>query len=349
MAELTRRALLAAGTASVLLPTRSHAADSVADFYKGKSIRMLIGAAAAGGYDVAGRAVADHISRYIPGNPAIVVENMPGATSLVMTNYLYNSAARDGTVMGMPNNTVPLEPKLKMLSRDGGNVKFDLSRFNWVGTPVQEPQILWVLSTAARDIDDLRTRKVVMGSTGPGADNYTLPQIVNHVLGTKLEIVTGYQGINEIFLAAERGEVQGNTGGVSNLFGSRPDWVRDGKVRVLMQFGTERVAQLEDVPTAMELATSDIDRDLLRFYALKFNMARPLALPPDVPVERVQALQDAFDATMRDPLYQKEATDAGLDLNPLGGVAVTKLIEEIQATPDAVVDRLRQILTSPAN
>ena len=323
-------------------------AQSVADFYRGKTIRLIIGAAAGGGYDIPGRAIANHMGRHIPGNPSIVVENMPGAASLIMTNYLYARAPRDGTAIGMPNNNVPLEPRLRVLSRDGGNVSFDLSKFSWIGSPVQEPQILITVATAAASLDDLKAHKVIVGSTGTTADNYTLPILMNQLLGTKMEVVSGYQGQSDIFVAMERGEIQGNSTGLTNLLVSKQDWLRRGWVKILVQFGTERSPELPDVPTVLELAPDAAARDMLRFFVLKFRMARPLTLPPDVPPERIKALQEAFEATMKDPAFLAEAKKIGLDINPVSGAEATRLVADLQNTPQSIVDRLRQLLTVPA-
>ena len=228
-------------------------ADEVADFYRGKTVEMLIGGAVGGGYDLAGRTVANHMGRHIPGNPGIVVRNMPGATSLIMTNNLYNVARRDGTVIGMPTSNIPLEQRLKLISPDGSNVKFELARFGWIGTPVQEPQITWVWHTApVHSVDDLRKVAIRMGATTSSADNHLIPTIVNQLLGTRMQTVTGYIGQNEIFLAAERGEVQGNNTGLSNITVNKADWLRDGKVRILLQYGVERLPSLPAVPTAVE-------------------------------------------------------------------------------------------------
>ena len=189
------------------------------------------------------------MGRHIPGNPGIVVRNMPGATSLIMTNNLYNVARRDGTVIGMPTSNIPLEQRLKLISPDGSNVKFDLERFGWIGTPVQEPQITWVWHTApVQSVDDLRNVAVRMGATTSSADNHLLPTIVNRLLGTRMQTVTGYIGQNEIFLAAERGEVQGNNTGLSNITVNKADWLRDGKVRILLQYGVERLPACRPCP-----------------------------------------------------------------------------------------------------
>jgi tripartite-type tricarboxylate transporter receptor subunit TctC len=315
------------------------------EFYRGKTIELVIGAAPAGGYDVAGRLLANHLGRHIPGNPAMVVRNMPGATGLVMTNYLYGVARRDGTVIGMPTSNIPLEPRLKLVSPDGSNIKFDLGRFSWIGTPLQEPQVTWVWHTApAKSFEDLKANPILMGATTASSDASILPLLVNQLLGTRMQVFAGYLGQNEINLAVERGELQGNNTGLSNLTVNKADWLRDDKVRVLLQFGNARLAALSDVPTAVELATSEADRDLLRFYALKFSMARPLVMPPDVPAERTASLQAAFDATMNDPRYLEEARRFGLDVNWLGAKDIAALARQIDAAPQSVVDRLRELL-----
>jgi tripartite-type tricarboxylate transporter receptor subunit TctC len=337
--------MLGAALYAVLLVATTVSAEPVEDFYRGKTIELAIGAAPGGGYDVAGRTLANHLGRHVPGNPVIVVRNMPGATGLIMTNYLYSVAKRDGTAIGMPTSNILLEPRLKLVSPDGNNVKFDLNRFSWIGTPLQEPQVTWVWHTApATSFEELKTHTILMGATTSSADNTILPLIVNQVLGTKMQVFAGYLGQNEINLAVERGEVQGNNTGLSNLTVNKADWLRDSKVRILLQFGSERLVALKDVPTAVELAASAADRALLRFYALKFNMARPLLVPPEVPAERTAALQAAFEATMQDARYLDEAKRIGLDVNWLGAKDMAAQVRQIEETPQPVVDRLRELL-----
>jgi tripartite-type tricarboxylate transporter receptor subunit TctC len=324
-------------------------ADPIADFYHGKTLRLMIGASAGGGYDIVGRIIASRLGAHIPGNPTIVIDNIPAAASLVMTNTLYNSAPRDGTAIGLPSNAIPLEPRLKLLSRGGGNASFDISRFGWIGSAAQQPQVLFVwhevpVKTAA----DLKTTPLLMGALGVGADSYTLPIVMNAVLGAKMKIIPGYEGFSDTLVAMERGEIQGHSAGLANLMAAKPDWVRDGMVRIIIQFGRERLPELPDVPTAAELAGNDLDRDMLRFFALKYNMAYTLIAPPGVPPERLQALRTAFDETMMDPDYIAAAKKISLPINPLSGQQVTDLIAQIQATPDDVVDRLRKILDSAA-
>ncbi len=335
--------LILLGTAILSVPAH---AQSVADFYRGKTLEIAVGAASAGGYDLASRTLANHMGRHIPGNPKLIIKNMPGATGLIGTNYLYNAAKRDGSVIGMPTSNVPLEPRLKLLSPNGTGVKFDLSKFSWIGTTMQEPQVTWVWHTApAKNVEDLKTNTIVMGATANSADNYVLPMLANALIGTRMQVLTGYIGQNEIDLAAERGEVQGNNTGLSNLTAARADWVRDGKVRILLQYGNERLPVLKDVPTVAELTKSDVDREMLRFYAIKFTMTRPLIIPPDVPADRVAALQRAFADTMKDPQYLEECKRIGLDTNWLGSEDMAQRVRQIMETPQPVVDRLRDLLT----
>jgi tripartite-type tricarboxylate transporter receptor subunit TctC len=345
-AKSIARACVAALTSIVASAAFSPAqAQPVADFYRGKTIEILVGAAAAGGYDVVSRVLVNHMARHVPGNPTFIVRNMPGATGLVMTNYLYNVAKRDGTAIGVPTSNVPIEPRLKLISPDGSNVKFDIARMKWLGTALQEPQVTWVWHGApAKSVDDLKTNTILMGATSPSADNFILPSLANELLGTRMKLITGYQGQNDINIAAERGEVQGNNTGLSNLTVNKADWMRDDKIRILIQYGSTRLPALKDVPTAVELIGNDFDRTAMNYYALKFNMARPFLLPPDVPADRVAALQAAFEATMRDPLYLADAKRIGLDTNWVGGAEFDSYIRQVQETPQPVVDRLRDLL-----
>ncbi|MDB5546187.1 MAG: Tripartite-type tricarboxylate transporter, receptor component TctC [Hyphomicrobiales bacterium] len=330
--------------AAVALASTGAQAQDEAAFFKGKTVRILVGGASGAAYDFVGRALAAHMGRHIPGEPNVIVENMPGAASIVMMNHLYNRAARDGTAMGMPLNGIVLEPRLKSLSRDGTNVHFELSKMRFVGTPAQQPQVLWVWhQTPFNSIADLRAKPSNFGSTAPGGDNYILPTLSNALLGTQMKIIAGYKGVNDIFLAAEQGEVHGATVNFSSLLG-KPDWMAAGKARILIQFGTERLANLKDVPTAIELAKDEAGKQMLRVYATKFKTTYPILLPPEVPAARVKTMQAAFDATMLDKAFIADAEKIGIDVSPLGGAEIEKVMAEIDAAPQDVIDRLRQLV-----
>ena len=342
------KSALFAACAAALALAGGACADPIADFYKGKTITHIVGAGAGGAYDLVSRTVVGHMGKHIPGAPAFVVSNMAGASSLAMMNYLTNPARKDGTVMGMTNPNIALERPLKMLSKGGGRALFDVSKLQWIGSPMQQPHVLWVWHTApAKTFDDLKTNKVILGSTAVGGDNYTLPLILTRLMGAKFDIVTGYEGQNDIFIAVERGEVQGNSAILPNLTSARPDWFRDGKVRVLVQFGTERMRQLPDVPTAIELAATQDDKDMLRFYARKFSMAYPFVMAPEVPADRVAAIRAAFDATMKDPAFLKDAERLGLDIDPFSGAQMEQLIKDMDSAPKHIVDRVAEFIEIP--
>ncbi len=346
-----RKVMALAGMATAICLGAAHpsrAADGVADFYTGKTITNIVGAGAGGAYDLVSRAVVAHMGKYIPGKPGFVVSNMAGASSLTMMNYLTNAAKKDGTVMGMTNPNIALEGPLKMLSKGGGKAMFDVNKLQWIGSPLQQPHVLWVWHTApAQKFEDLRTNKIILASTAVGGDNYTLPLILSRLMGAKFDIVTGYEGQNDVFIATERGEVQGNSAILPNLTSARPDWFRDKKVRVLVQFGVSRMRQLPDVPTAIELATRQEDKDMLRFYARKFSMAYPFVMAQDVPKDRAQAIRTAFDATMKDEAFLKEAERLGLDVDPFSGAEMEQLITELNNSPKAIVDAVADFIQMP--
>ncbi len=343
----TRRRFLQHSAAALSLGATgsARAADPVADFYAGKTIRFQVGVATGGATDFVARAVGAHLGRHVPGNPVVQIENVPGASSLIMTNTLYNRAPRDGTVIGMSLNGVVIEPTLRLMKGAGGSVMFDTSKLNWIGTPSHLPHVLWVREDSpARRHEDLKRMKVLLGAISPGSDTSIMPRLLNAVLGTKLEVVGGYQGVNEIFIAAERHEVQGCVVGLANLTSGRPDWLRDGKIRILLQVALERSSLLPDVPTALEIAETAEARDMLRLYATKLQAAFPIMMPPGVPAERVAAMREAFMATMKDPRFLDDAKRGGVDVDPLSGEDVSRAINAIETTPPDVIERLRAIL-----
>ncbi len=331
--------------AAFIVSAPARAADSVEAFYHGKNIRLLIGATAGGGYDLVGRTVAERLGAHIPGNPNVTVENMPAASSLVMSNYLYNSAPRDGTAIGVPSNAIPLEPRLRLLSRAGGSLNFDISRFTWIGNAARQPQVLFVWHQAPiSSIEDLKTIPALMGAISVGADSFTIPYVLNAILPAKMKIVPGYAGIGETLLAMERGELHGHSAGLANILSAKPDWIKEKKLRVLVQFGLQRQPELPDVPTGDEIVSDERDKEMLRFFALKYELAYGFIIPPGVPADRVAALKHAFDETMRDPVYLDAAARLSLPRNAMTSTEVDDVIAKINSTPEPVVARMRAIL-----
>jgi tripartite-type tricarboxylate transporter receptor subunit TctC len=324
-------------------------ADPVADFYRGKTVRLLVAGSAGGGYDTVSRLVAKHIGRHIPGNPAVTVENMGGAGSLVMMNYIQNKAPHDGTVMGMPTTNVLFESKLHLSGATGGNVAFDINDVSWVGTPAQEPQVLFVWHTTPfHELADLQTHRMIVGAISVGTDTYILPSLMKQLLRTDVEIIPGYKGSPEILAAMERREVDASVALLANVTAGNSAYLKDGKIRIVLQFGRVRSSELPNVPTAVEWASSDADKRLLQFYGIKYDMSYPILLPGGVSAERVESLRSAFDATMADPLYREDASRVGVGLSPLSGRAMHDLMRKIDEFPDDLVARLRAMILAPS-
>ncbi len=340
----------AAGLTALTCMATGAIADEISDFYKGKTVRIFVGASAGGGYDLVARTIGQRLTAYIPGKPNIVVENVPAAGGLVMLNSFYNTAARDGTALAVPTNALALEPKLKVLTRAGGNASFDVTKFNWLGTAARQPQVLFFWHKAAvQSVNDLKTKQTIIAALSPGSDSYILPNVMNKLLGAQMKIVPGYEGHGDTFVALERGEVQGYNDSFAGLVGNKPDWIRDKLVHILIQYGRQRLPQLPDVPTAIEIVPEKIDKDALDFYASKYDLAYTMITPPGVPAERIVALRTAFDETMKDPQYIAAAKRIELATNPLNGAEVTKIVNDIQQAPQNVVDRMRDLMTVKQN
>ena len=276
-------------------------AQSVADFYRGKTVNVLIGVGVGGEYDLQARLVARHIGKHIPGNPNVVPQNMTGAGGINMANHLYNTVARDGTFIGMMGNNFPATQAV-----GGKSVKFDAGKFQWLGTmaPVVETMAVWH-TAGVKNMDDLRKQEVVAGASGRGAITYFYPMMMNAFLGTKFKIVTGYPGGNQINLAMERGEVQARNNTWSSWKATRPQWVKDKQIYVVAQAGP-RAADL-DAPSVEEMAATPDDRLTIELIVSGTQLGRPFATTPDVPADRLAALRDAFRATMKDPEFLKDA------------------------------------------
>ena len=275
-------------------------AQSVADFYKGKTITMWVGYSPGGGYDTYARTVARYMTNHIPGNPKIVVKNKPGAGSMLVANELYNVLPKDGTAIGVIGRGMPMEPLL-----GNSSAKFDASKFNWLGSANNEVSVcVSMKSTGITDWKQLLTKQMTVGGTGAGADTDTFPKVMNNILGTKLKLVTGYPGGTDVNFAMERGELGGRCGySWTSLKSRKADWLKEKKVTVFLQMSTEKHADIPDVPFIMDLAKNDKERKILSFIYARQAWGRPFLAPPGVPADRVNALKAAFMATMADPKY----------------------------------------------
>src|SRR3712207_3260388 len=330
------------GAAGVLLALHGFGsparADAVADFYRGKTITLLIGYTPGGTYDAYGRLVARFMGDHIPGKPTIVPRNMPGAASRVAAAHLYNVAPRDGTMLATADQSLALAQAM------GEKLQFDVTKFTWIGNPSagNNTTVTWHTS-GVKTIEDAKAREVTMGATG-GSTSSQYPKAMNSVLGTKFRIITGYPGGNDINLAMERGEVAGRgSDSWASWKGTRPDWLREGKINILVQIGLTKAPDLQHVPLLMDLAGNPEDRAVLKLLSAPSVIGRPIFGPPGVPAERVKALRQAFDATMKDPAFIAELEKAQLELEPVSGAELERLVNEIAATPKPIAERLAEI------
>lgn len=313
------------------------------DFYKGKQVRLIVGTDVGGSYDLAGRLIARHIWRHIPGNPNIVVQNMPGASSLNAANYIYNAAPQDGTVLGV---VVQLIPQY-FLFKDPA-VRYDPSKFHWIGNFNSSVSVYAVSnSVLINSTDEIFTKSILFGAsnrTGSGGADILLS---NNVLGTKFNLVTGYKGGADIDLAIERGEVQGRAAQTWDGWKStRPDWVRDGKVKALMQVGLKRDPELSSVPLITELAKTDEQKSILKLFSSSVALGRPLVAGPGVPSGRVAILRDAFAATMKDPEFVKDTLTNSFGVSPVLGADLQQVVGQMLAVPADVVKKAQDAVSN---
>ena len=313
----------------------------VAEFYKGKQIAVIVGASNGGGYDYLARLMARHLGKHIPGQPQLVVKNVPAANSLVAANDLYNRLPQDGTTIGLLIRNMLLAP----ITNPGG-VRFSLEKFNWLGSLASETAVSVAWQTApVKSFDDLLQKQLIVGGM-TGVDPETTPRIYNALLGTKFKIVNGYKGTFDISLAMERGEVEGiGDWSWASLISTKREWVKNRQVNVLLQGALAKDPDLGGIPFALDYAKSDFDRQVLTLYLSQKEAARPVVAPPGVPADRLKALRDAFMKMSRDPEFLADAEKSQLLVNPSSGAAVQRIASMIAAAPNDVVQRLVSILS----
>jgi len=345
-AAVSVTAVLAAGFAFAAPRTQP---DTVADFYRGRQLNLIVGYGPGGGYDIYARLLARHFGRFIPGHPTVVVQNMPGAGSLRAVNYLYNIAPKDGTAIAMFSRNMPLIGLL------GGNsnVQFNPRKLTWLGSPssfVNDAYILIVRKDApVKSIDEARRQDMpalVLGGTAEGATGNDVPVILRDTIGLHVKQVVGYPDSTAIFLAIERGEVHGRTVDLSSVKSVKPEWLKpDSGYRVLVQFARIiRHPDFPDVPTARELAKNEAARALIELVELPYTLSRPFAAPPDVPKDRAKALQAAFLAVHGDPQYLEDAAKLRVDVSPIGADGVLNAIERIANAQPELLEYVRKLL-----
>jgi tripartite-type tricarboxylate transporter receptor subunit TctC len=330
--------ILALGT---LWSSTPGAAQSVADFYRGKTIRMVVATSPGGDYDLRARLLARHMGRHIPGEPTIVAVNMPGGVGVQAANWMARQAPQDGTALH-----AIMQGMSALQALGGANVEFDTRKFAWIGNTTDTPNVInsWY-TTGVKTIADVMTKELVVGAPGTATSSVYYPKALNELVGTKFKIVSGYPGGNVVNLAMERGEVGGRG---SNSWASwkstHPDWIKEKKIFILVQIAMKRDPELADVPTMIELAKNEEDRKVMEFLSADIPISRAYVTTPDTPPDRVEALRRAFDATMKDPAFLADAAKSNTDISPSTGEEAQKFSDLIANTPPAVLAKAKVIL-----
>jgi tripartite-type tricarboxylate transporter receptor subunit TctC len=315
-------------------------AEDVAAFYRGKNLRILVGYGPGTGYDVYARLLGRHMARHMPGQPGIVIQNMPGAASLTMANHLYNVAPHDGSAIGMPARWVFADA---FYGND--KARFDPRRFGMIGSMNREVGTCFTWHTSSvRTIEDAMQREVLVGATGASGTSFQFPVLLNALIGTKFKPVLGYPDSAAVGLAMERGELEGYCSFTwGSIKSARPRWIEDKLIRILLQLTTQRHPELAQVPLVMDFAHEEATRQAFALVFADQEIARPLLTPPEVPAERLAALRQAFDATMKDKEFIADAARSTIEIDPIDGKAAEDVLARIYATPRAIVDRVKAI------
>jgi tripartite-type tricarboxylate transporter receptor subunit TctC len=309
-------------------------AQPAADFYRGKTLTLIVGYSVGGGYDTYARVLARHMTRHLPGNPSIIVQNMPGAGSLRAANYLYAVAPKDGSVFGIFSRGMAMEPLIGTSA-----TQYDSRKFTWLGSATNEVSVCAIWHTSpVKNWGDMLVKPFTVGGEGSGSDPDIFSAMLRNAFGVKIKTVSGYPGSNEVALAMERGEVDGRCGwSWSSMKATRADWISGKKVNVVVQLSLSKSPELPDVPIVTEFATTERQRQILNLILSRQVMGRPFAAPPGVPEDRKQALRAAFDATMADAEFRTDVTSRGLEVNPVSGAEVDKLMAQLYDTPPEAI------------
>jgi tripartite-type tricarboxylate transporter receptor subunit TctC len=331
---LSAAAFLAALTFASATPAAAQGALA------GKSVQMIIGFGPGGGYDLWGRTVGRHIGRHLPANPTVVPQNMPGAGSYVAASYIFNIAPKDGSVLGIIARDAALGP----LSGAAG-ARFDPIRLSWIGTPTKETNVCIAYHTAqVKSARDLLEKQLIVGDTGPGTGTRSYPKALNELIGTRFKLVGGFPASSDVFLAMERGEVEGICESFDSIKIRRPDWIATKRISILFQGGAAPNPELKDVPFVLDFARTPVEKQALEFLYAGQGIGRPFVAPPELPAERLRMLRDAFNATMQDAQFRADAEKSKLELEPEDGEHLSSLIAKIYATPKPIVDRITGLI-----
>jgi len=329
-----RNAVLVALVLAIL--AQQATAAGVEDFYKGRTLSIIIGYSVGGGYDTYGRLLSRYIGDHIPGRPTVVPQNMPGAGSIKAANYIYGVAPKDGTAIATFGRTIPVAPLLA-----AAGATFDGTKFTWLGSISKDTSLCVTLSKSdIKTWDDFLAKPSTFGGEGAGADPDVFARLYKNVYGAKAKLVTGYPGTNDVALAMERREIDGFCGlSWSTLKSVHPDWLNNKSINIIVQAGLRKEPQLPDVPFAIDLARSEEQRQIVKLVLVSQEMARPFAAPPGLPADRRAALLAAFEQTLKDRAFLAEAKMANLDVDPVSAQEIDALLAEVYATPKNVTDK----------
>jgi tripartite-type tricarboxylate transporter receptor subunit TctC len=339
--DYARRAALGGAVIGLVAGLSAPAqSQSVEEFYRGKTIDMIIGYSPGGTYDLYARLVARHLGNYIPGKPNIVPRNMPGAGSRSAARWVYQVGPKDGSVLATADQSLSVEQAM-----GDKQLAVDTTKLIYIGNPNADNNTTATWHTSpVKTIEDAKVKPAAMGATG-GSTSSQYPKAMNALIGTKFKIIIGYPGGNDINLAMERGEVDGRG---SNAWGAwkstRSEWLRDKKINILVQIGLTKAPDLPDVPLLIDLAANAEDKAILKLLSASSTIGRPVFTSPGVPPERVKALRDAFDTMVKDPAFLAQAAKEHFDINPVSGAELQKIVQDIVATPQPVAERLLQII-----
>ena len=326
--------------AAAVLAAAPAGAQSAAEPFAGKNVTLIIGFGPGGGYDLWGRTVARHIGKHLPGKPTVIPQNMPGAGSYVAASHIYGAAPKDGSVFAIIARDAALGP----LSNAPG-ARFDATKMSWLGSPTREHNVCIANATAkVKTANDLRDKELILGDTGPGTGTRSYPKVLNDLFGFKFKIVSGFRSSADVFLAMERGEVEGICESLDSVNQRKPEWIPNKTVNVLLQAGSESPPELKGVPNVMTLARNDEERLTLEYLYAGQDIGRPFVAPPDLPPERLKMLRDAFNATMKDPEFVAEVKRNKFDLEPEDGEHLAALIDKIYATPKTIIERVSNLI-----
>jgi len=317
-------------------------AQTPEQFYTGKNIDFVIGYPPGGSNDTWARLVTRHLGKYIPGNPTIVPKNTPGAGSFLAVNQIFNVAPKDGTVIAIAAPTIPLDEKLGTQG-----VRFKTAELSWIGRvdSLVNMVFMWVATSRVKSYEDALKIEATLSGTGVGSTVSIYPTVMNHVLGTRFKLIMGYKGSNEAMLAVERGEVEGHSTSWTALKVAHPDWIKDKKVTLLVQFALKRHPEMPDIPTAIELGRNDEERAILSAVMNAAEVGSAFFTTPGAPADRVAVLRRAFDATMKDPEFQADVERTRLSINPITGEELQKLVADVSNLPPTLLEKVRAAYT----